>query len=166
MKFVLLISLCLLLGLNVSGQIVDDDKKPVTGVEEILLARDDGKGKAGETTEKFSTTDVPIHFLIQLDSDKAVTVKMNLIAVKAAGLKPESKSVAVSYTTDGTQNQVNFDASPNGVWAAGNYRADVYINGKLAQSRTFDIEKSSNAIESKQPLPTKTFAPRKKIRKN
>ena len=165
MKFIFLISLCLLLGLSVAGQ-TDNDKKPADGIADISLARDDGKGKAGEITEKFSVTDVPIHFLIQLDSDRAVTVKMNLIAVKAAGLKPETKSVNVSFTTDGTQNQVNFDASPNGVWAAGNYRADIYINGKLARSHIFDIEKSPNEVEKKTVLPTRTFAPRKRTRTN
>ena len=166
MKLVLIISLCLFLGLNVAGQYADSEKKLANGIESISLARDDGKGNIGQTTTKFFTTDKPIHFLINLDSLAPVTVKMNLIAVKAVGLKPETKSVNVSYTTDGKQNQVNFNASPNGVWAAGSYRADVFVNGKLAESRVFDIEKSPNEIAPPKPLPTKTFAPRKKARKN
>lgn len=166
MKFVLAILFCLLFVSTVCGQIGEGDNKPVVGIAEISLARDDGKGNVGEITNNFATTDTSIHFLIQLDSVESVTVKMNLIAVKAVGLKPETRSVNVSYTTDGTQNQVNFDASPNGVWAAGNYRADIYINGKLAGSRTFEIEKSPTEPVPKKNLPAKTFAPNKKPRKN
>ncbi len=166
MKFVLIVSFCLFFVSTVGGQIAEGDNKSVVGIAEISLARDDGKGNVGEITNKFVTTDTPIHFLIQLDSTESVTVKMNLIAVKAVGLKPETRSINVSYTTDGMQNQVNFDASPNGVWAAGNYRADIYINGKFAESRTFEIEKSPTEPVAKKNLPAKTFAPRKKIRKN
>ena len=166
MKFILTLILCFLAVSSVCGQTADASAKPSVGIEEIALAKDDGKGKAGEMTEKFLTTDVPIHFIIRLDSVEAVTVKMTLVAVKAVGLKPETRSVNISFKTDGTQNQVNFDASPNGVWAAGNYRADVYLNGKLADSRTFYIEKSPNAAEPQKSLPTKTFAPRKRIGKH
>ncbi len=165
MKFILITSLCFFLGSSVCGQIAGGEKASVN-ITEISLAKDDGKGSVGEIAESFFTTDTPIHFLIRLDSVESITVKMNLVAVKAAGLKPETKSVNVSYTTDGSQNQVNFDASPGGVWAAGKYRADIYINNKLIESRAFDIEKSPSQIEPPKPLPTKTFAPRRKTRKN
>ena len=55
------------------------------GVETVSLARDDGAGKPGDVVEGFLTNDVPIHCLIELTSRKALTVKMNLVAVKAAG---------------------------------------------------------------------------------
>ncbi len=159
MKYILLIALCLFSGWNAAAQ-------TAVGIKEISLAKDDGKGGIGEITEKFLTTDVPIYFIIQLDSLDPVTVKMNLIAVKAAGMKPESKGIDVSFTTNGKQDRINFNASPSGVWAAGNYRADIFINGKLAESRTFDIEKSPNEPEPKKTVPAKNFAPRKKPRKN
>ena len=168
MKIFLSISLGLLFGLNAFAQSVGTDKNSAVTIEQITLARDDGKGKAGDAAEKFLTTDIPIHCFIQLSSDQATTVKLILVAVKAVGLKPETKSVSVSYTTDGEQNQVNFNASPKGVWAAGIYRADIYIDGKLAESRTFEIEKSLKKPDDMKPAAPKSFAPRlnKKQRKN
>ena len=166
MKFIFSIALCLFLGWNAGGQTTAAVQTVPAAIKEISLARSDGKGGIGETSEKFTTTDAPIYFVIQLDSFEPVTVKMNLIAVKAEGLRPETKSVNVSYTTDGKQSQVNFNASPSGVWAAGNYRADFYLDGKLVESRSFEIEKSPNAAEPKKPLPVKTFAPRKRTRRN
>lgn len=166
MKFIFSIALCLFLGWNASGQITADYKRTAAGIKEISLAKDDGKGNIGEITGSFLTTDTPIHFIIQLDSMESVTVKMNLIAVKAVGMKPETKSIDVSFTTNGKQSQVNFDASPSGLWAAGNYRADIFLNGKLAESCSFDIEKSPNEPEPKKSVPAKNFAPRKKTRKN
>ena len=165
MKFFTIIFCGLLLSLSVAAQIGGAKQNTAVGVSEITLARDDGAGGIGELTEKFSTGDTPIHISIQLDSTASVTVRMNLVAVKAAGLKPETKSVAVKYTTDGTQNQVNFTASPSGAWAAGSYRADVYINDVLADSRAFEIEKSSVETAPKI-VPAKNFVPRRRSRKN
>lgn len=165
MKIILVISLCLLLGFNAFAQSAEFAKTSQVTVEEFSLARDDGNGKAGEATDKFLTADIPIHCFIQLNSTEATTVKLILVAVKAVGLKPETKSVSVSYTTDGKQDQVNFNASPNGVWAAGSYRADIYINGKLARSRTFEIEKSPPEAKKVLPATPKSFAPRKQSKK-
>lgn len=170
MKFVLAVFLCLFLGSNGFSQSEEVNKNSAVGVEEITLARGDGNGKAGEATDKFVATDVPIFCFIQLDSEKPATVKMILVAVKAVGLKPESKVVAVSYTTKEKQNQVNFTASPDGVWAAGDYRADIYVDGKLAKSRAFIIEKSAKEIKKQNAPAPKSAAPRKsaarKSRKN
>jgi len=165
MKLVLAVFLCLFFSFNAFPQSEEINKNPVVGVEEIVLARGDGSGKAGETTDKFRATDIPIFCFIQLDSEKPATVKMILIAVKAVSLKPESKVVTVSYTTKENQNGVNFTASPNGIWAAGDYRVDVYVDGKLAKSRTFIVEKSAEEIEKPKPAAPKSPAPRKSVKK-
>ena len=165
MKIFLIVSLCLFFNLNVLAQseaITADSK---VSIEEITRARDDGSGEAGEATDKCLTTDNPIYCVIQLSSLKSTTVKMILVAVKADGLKPETKSVSVSYTTDGKQNRVNFNASPDGVWAAGDYRADIYIDGKFAQSQTFKIEKSAKEIKPEKQTTPQNFAPRKTTKK-
>lgn len=165
MKFVLAVILCLFLGFNAFPQMDEPDKNSAVDVEEITLARGDGGGKAVEATDKFIVTDVPIFCFIQLDSEKSATVKMILIAVKAVGLKPESKIVTVSYATKEKQNRVNFTASPDGVWAAGDYRAEIYIDGKLAKSRAFTIEKSPLEIKKQKPIASKSLVPRKSIKK-
>lgn len=161
MKLVLALSLCLFFGFNAYTQ----TEKTEVGVEEIILSRSDGKGNGGGASDKFTTTDAPIYCTINLDSAGSATVKMNFVAVRAAGLKPETKVVVVSYETKENQNQVNFNASPNGVWAAGSYRVDIFINGKLVKSRAFEIEKSAKEIEKKKPAPVKSFTARKPVKK-
>ncbi len=166
MKFVLAISLCLFFSLNAFTQTEQNKNAAEFVVEGISLARDDGSGKPGEVTDKFIITDRPIHCLIQLNLDKPATVKMNLVAVKANGLKPETKSITVSYTTKENQNLVNFTASPDVVWAAGTYRVDIFIDGKPARSQIFEIEKSSKQIDKEKQTPLKSLVPRKIIKKN
>src|SRR3954469_1364739 len=91
-------------------------------IDEVYLARDDGNGKAGEQAEEFRTTDIPIHCVVLLDNVAKVTVKMNFVAVKVAGVKPETKVVSASYTTTERQNRVNFTGTPDGAWTPGRYR--------------------------------------------
>jgi len=166
MKIVLAIFLCLFFSLNAFAQTEQNGNAAEFVIEEISLARDDGSGKAGEVTDKFIITDRPIHCLIQLNLDKPATVKMNLVAVKANGLKPETKSITVSYTTKENQNLVNFTASPDVVWAAGTYRVDIFIDGKPARSQIFEIEKSPKQIDKEKQTPLKSLVPRKIIKKN
>lgn len=138
MKAILLLLSCALFTLSISGQ--------VTGVEEVYLARDDGKGQPGEVVSTFNPTDIPIHCIVRLDSIKIATVKMSLMAVKVAGVKPETKVVTVSFTTKANQNQVNFTGRPDKFWTPGAYRVDVFLNGKLAQSHDFLIEKAGGEM--------------------
>lgn len=167
MKLLWLLSLGLLFSFNVFAQSAESGDKPAeTAVEEVSLWRDDGSGKAGEETDKFLTTDVPIHCFIQLSSLKPATVKLILVAVKAVGLKPETKSVSVSYTTNGEQNQVIFNASPEKIWAAGSYRADIFVNGKLVKSHNFEIQKSPSQSADIQPTAPKSLATRKSPKKS
>ncbi len=157
MKIVLLIFFCLVFGLNAFGQAENAEKvgKAVhtenvleISVEEISLARGDKYGKIGETTTVFATTDVPIYCFVQLISTKSAVVKMYFVAVQANGLKPETKVVSVSYTTNGKQNSVTFNVSPETFWAAGKYRVDILIDGKQAKSLEFIIQKTTEEIEN------------------
>ncbi len=165
MKIVLVISLCLFFSFNALAQTEPENKNAEISVEEISLARDDGNGKPGEIAEKFNTTDRPIYCIIELNAEKSVAVKMIFVAAKANNLKPETKIVTVSYTTKENENGVTFNAAPNGAWAAGSYRVDIYLNNKLAKSRAFEIGKSPNEAKKEKTIVPKTFAPRKKINK-
>lgn len=136
-------------------------------VEEIYLARDNGKGKAGEIVESFLTNDIPIHCIVQLDSMKPVTVKMVFVATNVRGVKPETKVIAVNYTTNGSQTQVNFTGKPEKNWFAGNYRIDIFINDKSAKSLEFEIKKTAQQIEKEKQTSTKSKpANTRKFRKN
>ncbi|HEX8287230.1 MAG TPA: hypothetical protein VF556_04505 [Pyrinomonadaceae bacterium] len=134
--------------------------KPYVSVEKISLAKDE-QGKAGEETEVFSTTDIPIHCVVYLDSVKPTLVKMNFIAVNVPGVKAETKVISVSYKTDGAQNQVNFTGKPDGFWIAGTYRIDIFVDGKAAGNKEFEIRKSSSEAQNPAPLAVKNFIPSK-----
>ncbi len=155
MKVFLTLSLCLFFGFSVFAQSDKVENKEEITVEEISLARDDGKGGVGEISDNFLTTNVPIHCFVRLSSVKAVEVKMNFVAVKAENLRPESKVVTVSFKTGDKQDSVNFTASPETVWAAGNYRIDILLDGKLAKSLEFEIKKSSKEIVKEKQSPPK-----------
>jgi hypothetical protein len=80
---------------------------------------------------------------------------MNLVAVKVPDVRTETKIVTVSYKTNGKQNQVNFTGKPdNGAWTAGNYRIDLFIDGKPAGSKDFQIQKTAQQIEKEKQSPT------------
>lgn len=113
-------------------------------IEDLYLAKANSEGKAGERVEEFLTTDIPIFCVVQLVSAETATVKLNFVAVKVAGVKPESHVVSVSYTTKEGESRVNFSGRPQGLWVAGRYRADIFIEGKLEQSIEFDIKRAAS----------------------
>jgi hypothetical protein len=170
LKIILTVFFCLFINFGVLAQTNAENKnlkeEKEVSVEEIYLARDDGKGNPGATVEKFSVNDRPVYCIIQLNTEKPVTVKMIFVAAKADRLKPETKIITVSYTTKENENGVTFNASPDGLWMAGEYRIDVYVNNKLAKSRAFEIgnPKIEFSKDKTQTTP-KSFAPRKKIKK-
>ncbi|MBP9665087.1 MAG: hypothetical protein KBD94_10735 [Pyrinomonadaceae bacterium] len=132
-------------------------------VEEAYLAKDDGKGKAGEQVGEFLTTDIPIHCVVLLDSMAKVTVKMNFVAVNVSGVKAETKIVTASYTTKAGQNRVYFTGRPDGRWTPGKYRVDLFLDGKAASNIAFEIRSGTvNAGNSFRPAakpPTKANEP-------
>jgi hypothetical protein len=109
------------------------------GIEEAYLAKDNGKGSAGDMSVTFRPTDIPIYCVVLLDTLDATTVKMNFVAVNVPGVKPETKVVTASYTTKQGSNRVNFTGRPDSRWTPGAYRVDLFVNGDMAKSLDFDI---------------------------
>lgn len=127
-------------------------------VEDVYLARDDGEGKAGDVTEVFSPGDIPIHCIVKLTGSDPAAVKMNLVAVKVAGVRPESSVVSAAYTTRKGQNQVFFTGRPDGKWTAGTYRIDIFIEGKKEKSVEFSVkgttpQTGANSFVESKPKP-------------
>lgn len=168
MKIIFALLFCALFCAGVFAQTDEEKTVDKSGVEEISLMRAlDGKGKLSDAAIEFSTTDVPIYCAVALASVKAVAVKMNFIAVSAAGLKANAAIVSVSYKTNGREDGVTFDASPNGkVWAAGKYRVDILLDGKTAKSLEFEIKKSANEIAKEKMPPSSKPKAKPRARKN
>lgn len=163
MRFAHIICVLFLLGIGLSAQqpasVVDDESS--SAIEDLYLARDDGEGKAGEVTTQFSPGDIPIHCIVMLKEAAPATVKMNFVAVKVNGVKPESRVVSASYSTVQGQNQVYFTGRPHGKWTAGSYRIDIFVNEKLEKSLAFNVKggslpaASSFAPAKQKPKPTR-----------
>ena len=152
MKFLYTILFCLMLS---AGAFAQGDTVPTPGVEELYLAKDDGKGKAGEQVSEFSTGDIPIYCVVMLDTAAKVTVKMNFVAVSVSGVKPDTKVVTASYTMKDGQNRVNFTGTPEGKWTPGKYRVDIFIDGKIARDLAFEIKGSGGNTDA-----ASSFAPK------
>jgi hypothetical protein len=132
---------------------------PAPVIDDVYLARDNGNGKAGEQAAEFRTTDIPIYCVVVLESPAKVTVKMNFVAVKVTGVRPETKVVSATYTTSEKQNRVNFTGTPEGAWTPGRYRVDLFLDGQAARSVEFDIKASTANVAAasylKPPDPPK-----------
>ncbi|MGD9564123.1 MAG: hypothetical protein AB7F88_18505 [Pyrinomonadaceae bacterium] len=126
--------------------------------EEVYLAKDDGSGYPGEESTEFAPTDIPIHCVVILGKASPVTVKMDLIAVSVAGVKPESKVISTSYTTNEMQDRVHFNGKPHKLWIAGSYRADIYIDGDLAGRFPFIIKVPA------VPKPAMRYQPKQSVK--
>ena len=142
MRFAHIFFVLLLFGIGLSAQppapIGDGAGSAV--IEELYVARDDGEGKAGDVTTVFSPSDIPIHCIVVLTDSAPANVKMNFVAVKVNGVKPESRVVSASYATSQGQDRVFFTGKPHGKWTPGSYRIDVFVNEKLEKSLAFEVK--------------------------
>jgi hypothetical protein len=143
MKVLLAALLCLLAGGAVFGQAPGNEPDEGSEVAKTTLARKEKDGTITENPEKFRTSDVPILCYVDLKNDRSAEVRLAVIAAKAVGLRPESKVISVSYKTKDGENGVTFTARPEGKWAPGLYRADIYVDGKLSDSVSFTVSGSA-----------------------
>lgn len=135
----------LLIAAVFSGAAMSQPPEPLENrlLEQVYLAKDDGLGAPGEKRSEFVTTDIPIHCVVVLSNVESATVRMDLVAVGVAGVKPGTKVVSASYTTSDFQDQVYFTGKPRGLWVRGEYRADIFINGTLVDKRAFRVMPAS-----------------------
>jgi hypothetical protein len=140
MKVVLFLGLVLSLSTISFAQPATDTPAPI--ISEIYLAKPNADGKAGEPAENFLVTDVPIFCVVRLYAPGVATVKMDLVAAKVQGVKPDSKVVSTSYTTRADEDRVNFSGRPHGQWVAGKYRVDIFVGDKKVRNIEFEIKPS------------------------
>lgn len=117
-------------------------------VADAFLAFSNGDGGPGEESAEFKTTDNPIYCIVNLSATDSQTVKMNLVAVRVAGLREGSRIVTTSYTTKDGENIVHFSGGPAKVWFVGKYRAEIFVNDKLEKTLEFDVKGTTSAVPS------------------
>jgi hypothetical protein len=127
---------------------------------EIYLAKDDGKGRPGEITEAFVTTDVPIFCVVRIGSSEPATVRMDLLAADVPGVRRDLKVVSATYTTKNGENEVYFTGKPHGNWVAGIYRVDIFVNGELYRTLEFPVTQALPVSTTRgRSLPATVQAP-------
>jgi hypothetical protein len=161
LKFSLLIGIFGILSVTAFSQ--TPSPAAPAAINEAYLAKDDGTGHAGDRATSFGPNDIPIYCVIQLESAVPTTVKMNLIAESVPGVKPETKVVATSYTTKDGENRVNFNGRPLGKWVPGLYRAEIFIDGKLAKNLSFEIKGQAASPTAARPFVPNKQEPKKPV---
>jgi hypothetical protein len=138
MRIVLLASLCLLLALGIQAQTAEKETTEKE-VKKLSLGKEDKEGNIIEDIDVFNPKDIPIYCYIDLSSNRPTLVRMLIVAVKAKKLRPNSTVINVQYKTKTGENGVTFNAKPGEVWATGDYRVDVFLDGKLSKSKEFKV---------------------------
>lgn len=140
MRFALVVLVCLIFAITVAAQSPGEDRA-ASSETTITLAREERDGSISEGRESFNPDDIPVYCYVDLPSDVPTSVKFVVVVVRAVGLRANSNFVTVNFKTEKGQNQVSFTASPKKRWALGKYRVDIYLNGKKASSKPFEIVK-------------------------
>ncbi len=144
MKVLLAVLVCLLAGGAAFAQAPEEGIGEAPRVSKTTLAKKEKDGTIRENPEWFRTTDVPLICYVDLTSDKPTDVSVTVVAAKAVGLRPDSKVTTARYKTRSGENGVTFTVRPDGKWAPGEYRVDVFLDGKLADSLSFLVSDSKN----------------------
>ncbi len=111
-------------------------------IEGITLA----KGVTGDemtpvdATTVFAPTDT-IHAVVQIVNAPAGTKFKAVWLVTDVGdaAAPNTQIAEYELTAEGSRN-LDFTLAPNNQWPAGTYRAEVYVNGSLAQTAKFSVQ--------------------------
>ncbi len=89
-------------------------------------------------TTVFSANDTFNLFLELKNAPDDTALKVSWIAVNAEGQDPNSVIYETDYTS--SDDTIRFYLSNDAAWPAGSYKVDVYLNGTLDRSLTFEVQ--------------------------
>jgi len=96
----------------------------------------DAEGNNRTTT--FSQSDTMNLFVDLRNAPDDTELKVAWIAVNAEGVDPNYLLNETNYTS--SDDTVHFDLSNDNLWPVGSYKVDVYLNGTLDRSLTFEVQ--------------------------
>jgi uncharacterized OB-fold protein len=109
-------------------------------VEWLKLYTDDGSGDEGDEVTGFKPTDNPQHFVAHLSEFEGGTkVKFVFTAINAGGEK-NYKIKELEQETNSLVNQVTCSFKLPRPFPTGDYKVDVYVNGKLSKTVKYKIK--------------------------
>jgi hypothetical protein len=111
-----------------------------SAIKEIHMAKDNGSGDPGETTDSFAASDRTVHCVATLKEAKSGTdMKFSWWIVDADGT--ENKKIKdIDYTTKALENIIHGHLSLPRDWPKGKYKVEVYINGNLDRTVFYTVE--------------------------
>ena len=117
-----------------------EDAGPGNHIQDIHMAKDNGKGAPGDETEAFSPGDRTIHCVVKLKEAKRGTgMKFSWWIVDADGSKNQ-KIKDIDYTTRTLENVVHGHLSLPQDWPTGKYKVQVFVNGDLDRTINYTIQ--------------------------
>ena len=96
----------------------------------------DSEGNNRTTT--FSQEDTMNLFVELNNAPDDTELKVAWIAVDAEGVDPNYLLNETNFTS--SDDVVHFDLSNDNLWPVGSYKVDVYLNGTLDRSLTFEVQ--------------------------
>ncbi|CAG0953332.1 hypothetical protein ANAEL_00190 [Anaerolineales bacterium] len=96
----------------------------------------DAEGNNRTTT--FSQSDTMNLFVDLRNAPDDTELKVAWIAVNAEGVDPNYLLNETNYTS--SDDTVHFDLSNDNLWPVGTYKADIYLNGTLDRSLSFEVQ--------------------------
>ena|ERR1044072_6955220 len=110
-------------------------------ITKVELAKDNGKGKPGDLVKSFSTSDNPIHCVVNLKGlETPLLFTGTLIAVNAERYRNFTVATTNISSVMGTTS-MDFKFGVAKAWPAGTYRFEVKsTNGKLEKEFSFEIK--------------------------
>lgn len=117
-----------------------EDAGPGNHIQDVHMAKDNGKGAPGDETESFSPADRTIHCVVKLKEAKRGTgMKFSWWIVDADGSKNQ-KIKDIDYTTRTLENVVHGHLSLPQDWPTGKYKVQVFVNGDLDRTIHYSIQ--------------------------
>jgi hypothetical protein len=145
--FAIFISLSLAFSSGAIGKDKDDDgadSEDEVSIEKVTLARD--AGEKFEPVTNFKTSDT-FCALVKLSEAKTGTrVKAIWTAVEAGGVENKKifeKEVTINRETTKDvkePSRIDFTLSHDNPYPVGDYKAEIYLNGELAETVKFKIQ--------------------------
>jgi hypothetical protein len=119
---------------------VTEDAGSGIHIQEIHMAKDNGRGAPGDRTESFSPEDRTIHCVVKLKkATRGTAMRFSWWIVDADGSKNQ-KIKDIDYTTKTLENIVHGHLSLPQDWPQGSYKVQVYVNGDLDRTVNYAIQ--------------------------
>jgi len=117
-----------------------EDMGPGNHIQEVHMAKDNGRGAPGDETLSFGTSDRTIHCVVKLkEAKRGTSMKFSWWIVDADGSKNQ-KIKDIDYTTRTLENIVHGHLSLPQEWPTGKYKVQVFVNGDLDRTINYTIQ--------------------------